>query len=71
MILLHDTLCMFSQFFGSCVCTGVVRLEVLWFRGCHSPEDAFLGRQVIRVAASLLTKKSVMKQKKLREHIYI
>jgi hypothetical protein len=59
------------SFFGSCVCSGVVRLEVSWFRACHSPEDTVLGRQIIRVAASLLTEKSDKKQKKLREHIYI
>jgi hypothetical protein len=37
-----------------CVCSGVVRPEVLWFRFCHSPEDADPGRQMTCVTAFLL-----------------
>ena len=54
-LILHDALCVFSQVFGSCVCSGVVRLEVLSFRVCHSPEDAVLGRQITHVTAFLRT----------------
>jgi hypothetical protein len=45
--------------FGSCVCSGVFRLEVFWFKVGHSPEDAVVGRQMmhklLRVTAFLLT----------------
>jgi hypothetical protein len=44
---LHDALCVFSQFSGSCVCSAVVRPEVLWFRVSQFPYDAVLSRQMI------------------------
>ena len=48
-------LCVFSQFFGSCVCSGLVISEVLWFTVRHSPEDAVSWYTMMRVTAFLLT----------------